>query len=159
MRILIVAALAATAMWASDLADAIKSGKRAAAVDMIAKKSADVNAAEADGSTALLWAVNLNDADLTSRLLKAGADPKVRNQLGATPLAEAAFNSNTEMIQALLDAGADPNAAGPDGQTPLMIVARTANVVAAKLLLDKVANPNAKEAQKEQTALMWAAAS
>jgi len=159
MRILIVAALAATAMWASDLADAIKSGKRAAAVDMIAKKSADVNAAEADGSTALLWAVNLNDADLATRLLKAGADPKVRNQLGSTPLAEAAFNANTEMIKALLDAGADPNATGPDGQTPLMIVARTANVAAAKLLLDKGVNPNAKEAQKEQTALMWAAAS
>ena len=63
------------------------------------------------------------------------------------------------MIKALLDAGADPNAAGPDGQTPLMIVARTANVAAAKLLLDKGANPNVKEAQRGQTALMWAAAS
>ena len=63
------------------------------------------------------------------------------------------------MIKALLDAGADPNAAGPDGQTPLMMVARTANVAAAKLLLDKGANPNVKEAQRGQTALMWAAAS
>jgi uncharacterized protein len=141
------------------LAEAIKTGQRSAAVEMIAKKSADVNAAEVDGSTALLWAANLNDTDLASRLLKAGADPKVRNQLGSTPLAEAAFNSNTELIKTLLDAGADPNAAGPDGQTPLMLVARTANVAAAKLLLDKGANPNAKEAQREQTALMWAAAS
>jgi ankyrin repeat protein len=141
------------------MADAIKSGKRAAAIEMIAKKSADVNAAEADGSTALLWAANMNDTDLAARLLKAGADPKVRNQLGSTPLAEAAFNANTEMIKALLDAGADPNATGPDGQTPLMIVARTANVAAAKLLLDKGANPNAQETQREQTALMWAAAS
>ncbi len=130
------------------LTDAIKSGQRAAAIDMIAKKSADVNAAEADGSTALLWAANLNDADLAARLLKAGANPKVRNRLGSTPLAEAAFNSNTGMIKALLDAGADPNAAGPDGQTPLMIVARTANVAAAKLLLDKGANPNVKETQR-----------
>jgi ankyrin repeat protein len=149
MKILIVAALAAVSALAADpqLASAIKSGQRAAAIEMIAKKSADVNAAEADGSTALLWAANLNDADLAVRLLKAGADPKARNQLGSTPLAEAAFNANTEMIKALLDAGADPNAAGPDGQTPLMIVARTANVAAAKLLLDKGANPNVKEAQ------------
>src|SRR4029077_9718859 len=102
---------------------------------------------------------NLNDADLASRLLQAGANPKVRNLLGSTPLGEAAFNSNIEMIKALLDAGADANAAGPDGQTPLMIVARTANVAAAKLLLAKSANPNAKETQREQTALMWAAAS
>ncbi len=141
------------------LINAIKSGQRATALDIIAKKSADVNAAEADGSTALLWAANLNDADLAARLLKAGANPKVRNQLGSTPLGEAALNANTPMIKALLDAGADPNAAGADGQTPLMIVSRTSNVAAAKLLLDKGANPNAKETQRGQTALMWAAAS
>jgi ankyrin repeat protein len=141
------------------LASAIKSGQRAASLEMIAKKSADVNAAETDGSTPLLWAANLNDADLVTRLLKAGANPNVRNQLGSTPLGEAAFNANTEMIRALLDAGADPNGAGADGQTPLMLIARTANVEGAKLLLAKGANPNARESQRGQTALMWAAAS
>jgi ankyrin repeat protein len=160
MKVLMVALLAAGPVLAAEvhLADAIKSGQHAAAVDMIAKKPADVNAAEADGSTALLWAANLNDADLVSRLLKAGANPNVRNQLGSTPLAEAAFNANTGMIQALLAAGADPNAAGADGQTPLMIISKTSNVAAAKLLLDKGANANVKEAQREQTPLMWAAA-
>jgi ankyrin repeat protein len=39
-----------------------------------------------------------------------------------------------------------------------MLIARGDNVAAAKLLLDKGANPKAKEAQREQTALMWAAA-
>src|ERR1700730_13537183 len=139
-----VAALAAGLVFAAapllaaeaQLAGAIKSAQRGGAVDMIAKKSADVNATEADGSTALLWAANLNDADLVSRLLKAGANPNVHNQLGPTPLAEAAFNSNTEMIQALLGAGADPNAPGADGQTPLMLICRTSNVAAAKLLLN-----------------------
>jgi uncharacterized protein len=161
MKLLIVAALAAAPALAADaqLAGAIKSAQRASAVEMIAKKSADVNAAEADGSTPLLWAANMNDADLVARLLKAGANPNVRNLLGSTPLAEAAFNANTEMIQALLAAGADPNAPGADGQTPLMIIAKTSNVPAAKLLLDKGANPNVKEAQRGQTALMWAAAS
>jgi ankyrin repeat protein len=165
MKALIAGAIAAVAVFAAEIgsnapiAAAIKSGQRAAAIDMIAKKSGDVNAAEADGTTALLWAATGNDSDLVSRLLKAGAKPNVRNQLGATPLAEAAFNANTGMIQALLDAGADPNAPGADGQTALMIVARTANAAAAKLLLDKGANPNVKEGQREQTALMWAAAS
>src|SRR5579859_603076 len=103
--------LAVAPVFAAELqlTDAIKSGQRAAAVDMISKKAADVNAAEADGSTALLWAANLNDADLAARLLKAGANPNVHNRLGATPLAEAAFNANTELVKALLDAGADPN--------------------------------------------------
>jgi ankyrin repeat protein len=161
MKTLIIAALAAAPLIAGDaqLAGAIKSGRRATALEMIAKKSADVNAAEADGSTPLLWAANLDDTDLVSRLLRAGANPKVRNQLGSTPLAEAAFSANTAMVKALLDAGADPNGAGIDGQTPLMLIARTADVAAAKLLLDKGANPNLKEGQREQTALMWAAAS
>ncbi len=141
------------------LVSAIKSGRRGTVLEMIAKKSADVNLAEADGTTPVLWAANLNDTDLVVRLLKAGARPNVHNNLGSTPLGEAAFNANTDMIQALLEAGADPNAADPDGQTPLMLVARTANVAAAKLLLDKGAKVNVKEKQREQTPLMWAAAS
>jgi ankyrin repeat protein len=159
-RLLVCIALAASSLLAGDnpLVTAIKTGQRATAVDLIAKKSADLNEAEADGSTPLLWAANRNDGDLVSRLLKAGANPKVSNQLGATPLGEAAFNSNTEMVRTLLEAGADPNIPGADGQTPLMIVAKTANVEAAKLLLDKGANPNARETQREQTPLMWAAA-
>jgi ankyrin repeat protein len=165
MKTLIAAALAAGLVFGADtpvpgtpLTVAIKSGRRAAAIDMIAKKPADLNTAEADGSTPLLWAASLNDGDLAARLLKAGANPKVRNQLGSTPLTEAALNANTALIKALLDAGADPDAAGADGQTPLMIVSRTSNVTAAKLLLDKGANPNVKEAQRGQTPLMWAAA-
>ncbi len=160
MKILIVAVLAAAPVLAAELplAGAIKSGQRAAAIDMIARKSADLNAAEADGSTPLLWAANMNDTDLVARLLKAGANPNVRNELGSTPLAEAAFHSNIEMMRALLDAGANPDAPAADGQTALMIIARTSNVTAARLLLDKGAHPNMKEAQREQTALMWAAA-
>ncbi|HWF09524.1 MAG TPA: ankyrin repeat domain-containing protein [Bryobacteraceae bacterium] len=141
------------------LVETIKSGQRVAALDMIAKKSGDVNAAEADGTTPLIWAANLNDTDLALRLLKAGANAKAHNQLGSTALSEAALNSNTQLIKALLDAGADPNFTGPDGQTALMVVARTANVAAAKLLLDKGANPNVRESQRQQTPLMWAAAS
>lgn len=161
MKTLAAGALAAGLVLGADatLAVAIKSGQRAAAVEMIAKKSADVNAAEADGSTPLLWAASLSDADLAARLLQAGANPRASNQLGSTPLTEAALNSNLDLILALLNAGADPNVAGADGQTPLMLIARTPNVAAATLLLDKGANPNAQEAQRGQTALMWAAAS
>src|SRR5438132_7542813 len=118
MKTLLVAALTALPILAANapLADAIQSGQRAAAIEMIAKKSADVNAAETDGTTPLIWAANLNDTDLAVRLLKAGANPNVHNQLGSTPLTEAAFNSNTELVQALLASGADPDVPGADGQ-------------------------------------------
>ena len=77
MKTLFVAAITGFPILAANapLADAIQSGQRAAAVEMIAKKSADVNAAGADGTTPLIWAVNLSDTDLTVRLLKAGANP------------------------------------------------------------------------------------
>src|SRR5690348_8490307 len=91
MRILMVAVVAALPMVAAEitsssapLVSAIKSGKRETAIGMIAKKSADVNAAEADGSTPLLWAAHMNDADLVARLVKAGAKPNVGNKLGST---------------------------------------------------------------------------
>jgi ankyrin repeat protein len=110
------------------------------------------------GSTPLLLAASHDDAAQVRQLLKAGANPNVRNKLDTTPLLEAAFHANAEIIKALLDAGADPNAAGADGQTPLMLVARGTNVAAAKALLAKGANPKARESQRQQTALMWAAA-
>jgi len=119
-------------------------------------RAADV--VDASGSTPLLVAAGNNDAAQVRQLLKAGANPNVRNKLDTTPLLEAAFHSSLEIIEALLDAGADPNAAGADGQTPLMLVARGTNVVAAKMLLGKGANPKARESQRQQTALMWAAA-
>ncbi len=113
---------------------------------------------DASGSTPLLVAASHDDVAQVKQLLKAGANPNVRNKLDTTPLMEAAFNSNLEIIEALLDAGADPNAPGADGQTPLMLVARGTNVVAAKMLLGKGANPKLRESQRQQTALMWAAA-
>jgi ankyrin repeat protein len=113
---------------------------------------------DGSGSTPLLVAASNDDAARVRQLLKAGADPNARNALGTTPLLEAAFHSNAEIIKALLDAGADPNAPGADGQTPLMLVARGTNVAAAKMLLDKGASPRARESQRQQTALMWAAA-
>jgi ankyrin repeat protein len=113
---------------------------------------------DGSGSTPLLVAASHDDVAQVRQLLKTGADPNVRNKLDATPLLEAAFHSNPEIIKALLDAGADPNAAGADGQTPLMLVARGTNVAAAKMLLDRGADPKARESQRQQTALMWAAA-
>jgi len=113
---------------------------------------------DGSGSTPLLVAASKNDAAQVRQLLKTGANPNVRNKLDTTPLLEAAFHSNAEIIKALLDAGADPNVADADGQTPLMLVARGTDVAAAKLLLDKGASLKASESQRQQTALMWAAA-
>src|SRR3989442_475026 len=95
---------------------------------------------------------------MVDRLLKAGAKVSTKNEYGLTPIIEAVNVNNTAIIEKLLNARADANTPAVDGMTPLMIVARSTNLAAARLLLDHGANVNAKESQKNQTALMWAAA-
>ena len=139
------------------LVAAVKSGDRAAALDLARDKNA-VLAAEADGTTALHWAVRGDDLELVDRLLRAGADASAANRYGVTPLHLAAINGNAAVIERLIKAGADPNASGADGETPLMTVARGGRVEAAEALLKHGAEIDARESWHGQTALMWAAA-
>ncbi len=139
------------------LVEAVKSGDRAAAIKMLEQR-VDVNAPEADGTTALHWAVQQDDLDLVDRLINTGANVKAKNDYGATPMSEAALAGNVKVMDRLLVAGAGVESPNADGQTALMIVARTSNVEAARLLLKHGANVNAVEKWREQTALMWAAA-
>jgi ankyrin repeat protein len=160
-RLLPFAALLAvcTAAEAADsrLIDAVKSGDRATALTL-ARDTAEVAAAEPDGTTALHWAVRGNDLELVDRLLKSGADVAAANRYGVTPLKLAAINGDAKLLERLLDAGGDVNAAANDGETLLMTVARGGHVDAARLLLERGADLEARESWHGQTALMWAAA-
>jgi ankyrin repeat protein len=140
----------------SDIADAAMRGDAAAVQGLIAKK-ADVNAPQADGATALHWAVYKGNRELAATLLRAGANPKAANREGVTPLWLASVNGDARMIAALIEGGADPNETLALGRTPLMLASRTGNVEAMKALLDNGANPNAKETLRGTTPLMWAA--
>jgi uncharacterized protein len=143
---------------APEVADAVRN-RNAGALQTLLKQRADVNAAQADGTTALHWAAHWNDLETVNLLLRAGANAKAVNRYGATPLSEAAASGSAPMIQALLTAGADPKTlTTEDGETVLMTAARAGNTEAARLLLDRGADVNAREKYKGQTALMWAAA-
>jgi len=139
------------------LVDAVKGGDRAV-VQKLLRQKANVNAAEADGTTALHWAVRADDQELIRLLLGAGAAPRIANRYGVTPLQLAAVNGNVMTARALLDAGADPNAVLPEGETILMTAARTGQPDLLKLLLDRGADLNAREKWYGETALIWAAA-
>jgi uncharacterized protein len=141
----------------SRMADAAAQGDFNTVMALIAQK-ADVNAAQADGSTALEWAIHWNNAGAVDALLKAGADTKAATRLNATALYVAAEGGNAAMIQKLLAAGADPNQTVlSQGETPLMFAARSGNVEAVRMLLDKGAQVEATENLRGSTAVMWAA--
>ena len=127
------------------------------AVRALLGNGADVNAAQADGTTALHWAAYHDDAETAALLVKAGANVNAVNRYGVAPLAQACKNGNAAMVKLLLDAGADPNTTLKGGETALMLAARSGNAEAVKMLLARGANPNARE-RLGQTALMWAAA-
>ncbi|HZL93939.1 MAG TPA: ankyrin repeat domain-containing protein, partial [Vicinamibacterales bacterium] len=139
------------------LVDAVKSGNRQA-VRTLARQPGQVNAPEADGTTALHWAVRREDLAIVDLLLKAGAKASTANRYGVTPLYLASANGDAVTVVRLLGAGADPNTSLPDGETVLMTAARTGNVAVIKALVARGANVRARERRKGQDALMWAAA-
>ena len=126
------------------------------AVRALLDQKADVNAVGADGSSALLWLVRVDNLELARMAIRAGANATHPNTYGVTPLYLACSNGNAEMIRLLLDAGADPNGPDPTGETPLMSAARTGNPDAVKVLLDYGAIADAKDPEYQQTALMIA---
>ena len=154
---LLAAASDAAPADSGNLADAARNMDRAALRNLLPKQ-ADVNAAEADGATALHWAAYHEDVETAQLLVGAGANAKAANRYGVTPLALACTNGNALMVELLLRAGADPNTVLPGGETALMAAARTGKVGAVKALLAGGADVNAQESRRGQTAIMWAAA-
>jgi ankyrin repeat protein len=126
---------------------------------LVAIASVSVVAQESgDGTTPLHWAVQANDIQAATALIKAGATVTVANRLGVTPLMLAATNGSAPMIDALLKAGANPNEESPEGETVLMTASRTGDPKAVAVLLEAGASVNATESWRGETALMWAAA-
>src|SRR5262245_33107201 len=99
----ILTILAATASQTSSAN--VAPAARDADVDAVRKliaSGADVNAPEADSTTALLWAAYQSSPELVSMLLSAGADPNVANDFGVTPLLQASRYGDAATIAVLL---------------------------------------------------------
>src|SRR5215831_6559070 len=100
------------------LIEAVKKSD-ATAVRALLAQHVDLNAAEADGFTALHLAVQHDDLESAAALLAAGANAMAATRYNITPLSLACTNGNAAMIDRLLAAGADPNSTSEQGQTAL----------------------------------------
>jgi ankyrin repeat protein len=116
-----------------------------------------VNTPDADGTTALHWAVRADDTATVRVLLRAGALVNAANRYGVTPLALAVLNRNPSIVSELLEAGADVKMRLAEDQTILMAAARAGARGVLELLLEAGADVNASEGVAGETALMWAA--
>jgi len=129
----------------------------APAVRTLIAGNANVNEADANGTTPLhnaVWAGDLTTADL---LIRGGAKVATANTFGVTPAYIAAEQGNAALLRRLLDAGADVNTTDSTGDTLLMAAVRTGEVDAVRLLIERGARVDAAEPELGHTALMWAA--
>jgi ankyrin repeat protein len=151
-----VASGAAAADRASVLA-AAKNGTPLELAELLAA-GGDPNEADADGTSALHWAVHLGSGESVWTLLGAGAVADTANRYGVRPTYLAAENGDAAAMHALLEAGADPHAVFGEGETLLMTAARTGDVQTIEALLAAGVEVDAIESRGGQTALMAAAA-
>ncbi len=128
-----------------------------AGVRKLVEGGAAVDEMQADGMTALHWAVYHGAAEIAAVLVTAGADVQATNRYGVAPLPLACANGNSAVVELLLQAGADPNTKLRGGETALMTAARTGKLAPVQALLARGAKVAARE-QSGQTAIMWAAA-
>lgn len=155
--LVVIPTLAARSMGGdAPLADAAEHSDWAR-VRALIEQGVDVNQAQADGTTALHWAADLEGALAARLLVTARADVKATNRYGVTPLALACKSADPSIAVLLLEAGADPNASLKGGETVLMTAARSGNLGAVNALLERGARVDARD-ENGQTAIMWAAA-
>ena len=140
-----------------DLPTLVQAGATKQALEKI-RAGADVNQAQGDGTTPLLWAVNRSDYEVAEALLAKKANPNAGNEFGALPLLEAARLNDFRMVKMLLDAGAKVDSANPDDETALMVAIKGGNFQIVDTLVDLRANVNVVEKFHNQTPLIYASA-
>ena len=141
-----------------ELVDAAKRADMAAVQALLPTlDDGDIDLPSEDGTTALHWAVHLDNAALVDVLIQAGARVDVANRYDATPLLLACTNGSAAIIERLVKAGVDANRPFATGESPLMLAARGGRPEAVRVLLAHGADVNTRDSQSGQTALMWAA--
>jgi ankyrin repeat protein len=140
---------ATTPAAAAALIKAIGEGRLDDAKNLIAN-GADVNAASADGTTALMQAAEgsgylSNNAPAVAMLLDKNASVDLQDKRGRTALDRAAAEGKIEAMRILLAHKANPNHKAADSSTPLLTAIRYGHLPAANLLLDGGADINAAD--------------
>jgi Ankyrin repeats (3 copies)/Domain of unknown function (DUF6438) len=89
----------------------------------------NLNTADDEGRTVLMWACESADVKTVGDLIRSGADAKAKDRQGRTALMYAAARQSPEIVDALLHSDADVNEQNSSGQTALHFAACPASPV------------------------------
>ena len=157
--LVLMGALLAAAPAESPVADAAMRDDVEAVRSLVAR-GVDVNAAQADGMTALHWAAVNGNPALAEILVRAGANLEGRTRNGAyRPLHLASRAGHHPVARVLLEAGSEvdaPTATG--GASALHLAAAAGSVETIEALLEHGAVLDARDRAWGQTPLVYATA-
>jgi actin-related protein len=115
---------------------------------------ADINAANVEGYTALMFAAAYNSADIVTFLIENGADISAQAyilDLNALHIASL-FNPHPDVVQALIEGGFDIESETSTGDSPLIVAALdTPNLEVVQRLVELGANTSAYSSEAGQT--------
>ena len=157
LRFLLLLVVCGVAAAAENPGDELLAGIRKgdlAAVKTLLAHGADVNARDAKGASALMYAAIYGDLECVNLLLDKGADPNTSNDLGINALMWAA--SDLGKVRTLIAHGATVNARSNYGYTALSVAAASpGNRPTVLLLLGKGAD--VKAVDKDGVGALWLA--
>ncbi len=95
-----------------------------------------INTQDDWGVTALHFATEEGDEEITQMLIEAGADVNIQTNNGWTPLHKATMGGHSEIVQMLIGAGADVNVKDNWDNTPLHLAAYYTREDIAEMLVN-----------------------
>lgn len=114
-------------------------------IDLLLNAGANIDAQDANGSTALHHAVETDALPIVQTLVVRKARLDVKNSSGKTPLHWAAYDGHEAVAQFLIEHGSDTNAADDGGGTPLFDAILQSHDRIVALLVAKGARVNVKD--------------
>ncbi len=117
------------------LIKAVKSGM-VKYVKQVLDRGANINSADRNGTTALMWAVIGRHPEIVELLLTRGASPDLVNRDDYTALTYAASNGDLEIARVLVNSKADVNHVNGYGNTPLSLAIMNRHVPIVELLVE-----------------------
>jgi ankyrin repeat protein len=112
------------------------------AADQTEHQGTTINAEDAHGETALLYAIRAQSKEMLDMLIAAKADAVSPDRSGVNPLMIAAEVGDEAIGARLIESGAKADSADKSGNSPLSIAIRHSHPGFVRLLIDKGANPD-----------------